>query len=54
MVVPVAALEVFPGDTYGARMRTVNDALNFGIADGANGDWAINAVMTFWGFYREV
>ena len=54
VVVPTAAGETFPNDTYGVRVRTVNDALNFGVADGANADWPNGAICTFWGFYREI
>jgi hypothetical protein len=52
IVIPVAANETQPGMPYGARMKTTNVNVNFGVANGANGDWPNAAKVTFWGYYR--
>ena len=54
IIIPCAARETQPGNTYGHRMMTGVVASAFGIADGANGDWPNGAQVTFFGFYRAV
>jgi hypothetical protein len=44
----------YPGHIYGMRMQTTVNNKNFGIANGAAGDWANNGVCTFSGFYRYI
>ena len=54
VVLPVAARETQPNFPNGARMMTTTVAQNFGIADGANGDWPIAATVTYWGMFRYI
>ncbi|GAJ13596.1 unnamed protein product, partial [marine sediment metagenome] len=54
VIVPSAARGHHPPNPYGFRIITVNDNLNFGIADGQNADWPNDALVFFTGFYRYI
>ena len=54
VVIPTVANSITPKHAYGHRMITTVVANAYGIADGANGDWPLNANVTYSGFYRYV
>ena len=52
VVIPTVANSVSPKHAYGHRMITTAVSNAYGIADGAIGDWPLNASVSYSGFYR--
>ena len=54
VVIPTPANGVTPQHAYGHRMITTVVSNAYGIANGAIGDWPLNANVSYSGFYRYV